>query len=134
VGGTSPSHALSGPLTCVRRTGDPAICGLRAIPGTATVSGTAQIDLICVPHNMRAGGPPPAHSGPADYARGVGLAMVGLASAQLGVDAIIAAFATVLLVVDAAGRSLAARRAFSDLIGQQNKQNKPVRATRAGSN
>jgi hypothetical protein len=35
VGGTSPSHALSGPLTCVRRTGDPAICGLRAIPGTA---------------------------------------------------------------------------------------------------
>jgi hypothetical protein len=84
-----------------------------------------------VPHNMRAGCPPPAHSGPADYARGVGLAMVRLASAQLGVDGIIAAFATVLLVVDAAGRSLAARRAFSDLIGQQNK---PVRATRAGSN
>jgi hypothetical protein len=24
------------PLTCARRTGDPAICGLRAVPGTAT--------------------------------------------------------------------------------------------------
>ena len=68
AGVTSPSHALSGPA---RRPADPRPANWRsrqsAVFGPSRyrrVPGTTQIDLICVPQLMSAGGPPPAHCEP----------------------------------------------------------------------